>query len=243
MNTNVNVVIDYGNSAAKVGIFDQQVLTARHVFSQPETLKEFLENFSADHIIVSSVTADARTVSNWALHAKKRFILHHSLPLPITNHYATPETLGVDRLAGVCGAHELFPDQNCLVIDAGTCITFDLIDASGNYWGGSISPGLTMRFQAVNTFTAKLPLVQTVNNPPLIGNSTEACIQSGIINGLWAEVNGIISSYQNKFPQLKVILCGGDTVFFENNLKASIFASPELVLSGLNSILRYNVNQ
>ena len=239
----MNLVIDYGNSAAKVGIFNQQVLVDKHVFTTPEMLKQFLQQSTAENIIVSSVSTDPNVVAAWAVHSRKQFILHHTLALPITNHYATPDTLGVDRLAGVCGAQQFYPGENCLVIDAGTCITFDIIDDQGNYWGGGISPGLAMRFQAVNTFTAKLPLVHPVAHPELVGNSTESCIQSGIINGLMAEMDGMINQYQKKFPLLRVILCGGDTVFFENNLKGSIFAIPELVLSGLNSILIYNVNQ
>lgn len=239
----MNLIIDYGNTAAKVGIFEHEKLTDKHTFSSPEDLKIFLENIPVENAIVSSVTADAQTVASWITHAKQKFILHHTLPLPIRNQYTTPQTLGVDRLAGVCGAQQLFPHQNCLVIDAGTCITFDFIDREGNYLGGGISPGLTMRFQAVNTFTAKLPLVHAVDNPELIGNSTERCIQSGIINGILQEIEGTIAQYKKKFMPLQVILCGGDTVFFENNLKASIFADPELVLSGLNSILRYNVSR
>jgi type III pantothenate kinase len=239
----VNIVIDFGNSSAKVGIFNQHVLVSQHVFTAQERLKEFLQHSTAENLIVSSVTTDAKTVSQWATQASRKFILNHTLPLPIKNQYTTPETLGVDRLAGICGAQQLYPNENCLVIDAGTCITYDIIDNQKNYFGGGISPGLTMRFQAVNTFTAKLPLVHPVDNPDLIGNSTESCLQSGIINGVLAEIAGIIDQYQKKFPQLRVILCGGDTVFFENNLKASIFAVPDLVLSGLNSILIYNVNQ
>jgi type III pantothenate kinase len=188
------------------------------------------------------VSHDAEEVSSWAIQARKKFILRHTLPLPITNHYATPATLGVDRLAGACGARQMFPGSNCLVIDAGTCITYDFLDAGGSYLGGGISPGLHMRFQAVHTFTKKLPLVQAVDNINLIGNSTEQCIQSGVIHGVLEEVQGIIRQYREKFEDLKVILCGGDTHFFENQLKASIFAVPELVLSGLNSILIYNVN-
>lgn len=239
----MNLVIDYGNTAAKVGIFEDEKLVDKHVFPTPEGLQTFLEKITAENAIVSSVTADAKTVSSWIIHSKRKFILHHTLPLPINNTYSTPETLGVDRLAGVCGAHHLFPHENCLVIDTGTCITFDFIDVEGNYLGGGISPGLTMRFQAVNTFTVKLPLVHPVDRPELIGDSTETCIQSGIINGILQEMEGIIHQYKKKFMPLQVILCGGDTVFFENNLKASIFASPELVLSGLNSILAYNVSR
>jgi type III pantothenate kinase len=238
----VNLVIDYGNTSAKVGIFVQQKLLEKHVFSVNDDLKNFLSSVQAKNCIVSSVSADASQISAWALKAVNKFILHHALPLPVKNHYSTPVTLGADRLAGVCGAHQLYPNENCLVIDAGSCITYDVIDADGNYFGGGISPGLSMRFKAVNTFTAKLPLLHAENAPKLIGDSTESCIQSGIVNGTMAEVSGIIYQYEKKFGDLKVILCGGDTVFFENNLKGGIFAIPELVLSGLNSILLYNVN-
>ena len=237
----MNVVVDYGNSSAKVGVFDHLELIDRHAFTDAIELRGFLENFSAVHFIISTVTEDAHTVSSWARHAKKKYILDATLPLPIQNKYATPHTLGVDRIAGVCGAHSLFPSSDCLVIDAGTCITYDVIDRSGGFLGGGISPGMRMRFQAVHTFTAKLPLINPVPLPPLIGDSTETCIQSGIVNGLTAELNGIITQYQDKFDGLKVILSGGDTRFFENKLKGSIFAVPELVLGGLNSILNYNV--
>lgn len=238
----MNLVVDYGNSAAKVGIFDHQTLKEKHTFATPESLKAFLQNQVAENLIVSSVATDAADVLAWSSKAVKKFILHHTLPLPVRNLYATPATLGVDRLAGVCGARQIFPLHACLVIDAGTCITYDFIDSDGNYLGGSISPGLTMRFRAVHTFTAKLPLVSPKEEAPLIGNSTETSIQSGVINGMLAEIDGIISQYTKKFGEVKVILCGGDARFFENKLKASIFVSPELVLTGLNSILNYNVS-
>ena len=239
----MNLVIDYGNSSAKVGIFDHHELVRKEVFTEPGLLQNFLENFSADYIIVSSVTTDASLVSVWAKQVKEKYILTHALPLPIKNGYATPMTLGVDRIAGVCGAHQLFPNRNALVIDLGTCVTYDFIDKESVFLGGGISPGLSMRFEAVHAFTAKLPLVQMVENASLIGNSTETCIQSGVLNGMIEELNGIISRYQEKFDDLQVILCGGDARFFENKVKGSIFALPELVLSGLNSILIYNVNQ
>ena len=149
----------------------------------------------------------------------------------------------MDRIASACGAFQLFPRENTLSIDAGTCITYEFTDADGNYRGGGISPGLNMRFKAVHTFTAKLPLISAKQNAPLVGNTTETSIQSGVINGLIAEIDGIIDRYQREFGAVRVILCGGDTRFFENQLKASIFASPELVLIGLNSILNYNVTR
>lgn len=237
----MNIVVDYGNSSAKVGIFEGTVLREKRIFREEDALQQFLQNFPAVHFIISSVNADAARVASWTA-AQKKFVLHHSLPLPIRNLYATPKTLGVDRLAGVCGAQQLFPDSPCLVIDAGTCITYDFLDRTGAYHGGGISPGLNMRFEAMYTFTARLPLVQATDTVDLIGNSTETCMQSGVIYGLLEEVDGIIRRYQEKFEGLQVILCGGDALFFENKLKASIFASPELVLSGLNSILIYNVS-
>lgn len=237
----MNVVIDYGNSSAKVGVFEHDQLIKQSILFSEEEVKTFLQNYFADNFIISTVSKDARTVAGWATNIKNRFILDSNLPLPIQNKYSTPLTLGVDRLAGVCGAQRFFPGTNCLVIDAGTCITYDFIDRDGNFLGGGISPGLRMRFKAVHTFTVKLPLIEPADQVALIGDSTETCIQSGVVNGLIAELNGIIAQYQQKFEGLKVILSGGDARFFENKLKGFIFAVPELVLSGLNSILIYNV--
>ncbi|MEO5976224.1 MAG: type III pantothenate kinase [Chryseolinea sp.] len=237
----MNLVVDYGNSSAKVGLFKDLDLVEQHSFKEVEDLKKFLQNFSGDHFIISTVTKDAEEISSWAKNISSKLILNRDLPLPVQIRYSTPETLGVDRIAGVCGAQKMFPGTNCLVIDAGTCITYDFLDATGNFLGGGISPGLRMRFNAVHTFTAKLPLVSPTEHVPLIGDSTETCIQSGVIHGIISEINGIVVHYQQKFPELKVILSGGDTRFFENKLKGFIFAVPELVLSGLNSILIHNV--
>jgi type III pantothenate kinase len=236
----MNLVIDSGNSAAKVGIFDHEKLVEKLSLANEEDLRAFLAARTFDNVIISSVKADTRLLASWAS-AARRFILTKSLPLPIGNLYSTPETLGMDRVAGVCGAVQLFPSFDNLVIDAGTCITYDFVDKARNYHGGSISPGLKMRFQAVHTLTAKLPLVSPKAGVELIGDTTEASIQSGVVNGLLAEIEGIIARYREKFTGLQVILCGGDAGFFENQLKASIFASPELVLIGLNSILIHNV--
>lgn len=238
----MNLVIDYGNSAAKVGIFDHQNLIDKRVFDSGEALEQFVADLTTDNIIVSSVKTNAEVVASWVKAKGSKFILNKDLPMPVKNLYKTPETLGVDRLAGVCGAQQIFPFHNCLVIDAGTCITYDFLDKEGKYHGGGISPGLTMRFKAMQAFTARLPLVSLTDQAKLIGDSTETSIQSGVMNGTVAEIEGIIQRYQSQFTDLKVILCGGDTLFFENKLKASIFASPELVLVGLNSILIYNVS-
>ena len=237
----MNLVLDYGNSFAKVGVFEKDELKQNLSFSDVGELKFFLQNFSAENFILSSVAQEAASALGWVSHIKRKFVLTPTLPLPIKNLYATPQTLGVDRIAGACGAHQIFPGLNCLIIDSGTCVTYDFLDKKGNYHGGGISPGLKMRFQAMNAFTAKLPLADIIEDPPLIGATTETCLQSGAINGMIEEINGIISRYRREFEDLQVILCGGDARFFENKLKAPIFALPELVLSGLNSILIYNV--
>jgi len=237
----MNLVVDYGNSSAKVAIFNHLKLVEKHTFTEMNDLKNYIQTSQADNLIVSSVTTEADRVISWATHAKQKFILTHTIPLPVKILYKTPHTLGVDRIAGACGALQLFPNCSSLVIDAGTCITYDFIDAKGNYHGGGISPGLMMRFKAVHTFTARLPLVNPLEQPDLIGNSTESSIQSGVIYGLMGEIEGIIARYRIQYPDLKVILCGGDARFFENKLKDSIFASPDLVLIGLNSVLIHNV--
>lgn len=238
----MNLIIDYGNTTAKVGIFDDHALVEKYTFYEVEKLKDFLALRLFDHAIISSVSYDPNEIVSW-LKVSRSFILHAQLPLPINNLYKTPSTLGVDRLAGVCGSLELFGDTNTLIIDAGTCITYDFIDSNKNYLGGAISPGLQMRFKAVNQFTSKLPLVEVKDNPDLIGNSTETCIQSGVILGMIGEIDGNIMRYLDKYSDLSVVLCGGDAAFFENKLKASIFAAPDLVLIGLNRILIYNVNR
>ncbi|HEY5825470.1 MAG TPA: type III pantothenate kinase, partial [Cyclobacteriaceae bacterium] len=157
------------------------------------------------------------------------------------NGYATPTTLGVDRIAAVCGALEIYPNGNCLVVDTGTCINYEFIDAKGEYLGGAISPGIHMRLEAMHKFTARLPLVTNNPDAQLIGNSTATCMQSGVTNGVIAEIEGIITRYSHLYPDLGVILSGGDYSLFENKLKPSIFVAPELVLSGLNRILLHNV--
>jgi len=238
----MNVVIDYGNTTAKVGIFNKHELVEEKLLLNEEEVFAFLLSIYASAILISSVSKKENVLLQHALHIPKKFVLTHTLPLPITNKYGTPKTLGADRLAGVCGAKQLFPYDACLVIDSGTCITYDIIDAAGNYLGGLIAPGLNMRLKAMHEFTSRLPLAEVKQQIPLTGTTTLECLQSGALNGIQAEIEGIISRYQNQYPELRVILCGGDTHFFENNLKGAIFAVRNLVLSGLNSILLHNVS-
>jgi type III pantothenate kinase len=233
----MNIAVDFGNTIAKVAIFREGALQDKHFFPDSASLQVYLQRSPAENIIVSSVSFPATEILSWAPVTEKKIILSHTLSLPVKLKYKTPETLGVDRIAAVCGALEIYPNQNCLIIDAGTCITFDLLDRERNYWGGAISPGISMRFEAMHKFTAKLPLVKAIGEPPLVGDNTESCLQSGVINGAKAEIEGIILKYRQQFPDIRVILCGGDASLFENLSNQSIFAAPELVLTGLNRIL------
>ncbi|QMU31159.1 type III pantothenate kinase [Adhaeribacter radiodurans] len=234
------IAIDVGNTRIKYGIFNgQNLLEANQVQNLPE-LADKITQYKVHNGIISSV----RHLKQEFLPIPRKIIwLTPDMSVPITNNYGTPQTLGMDRLAAVTGASFLFPDQDCLVIDAGTCITFDFINREATYDGGSISPGLDMKFKALHTFTGKLPLVEQAEKDevPLTGRNTIECLKSGVLNGTLAEVEGIIKKYKQQFPNLITVVCGGDASFFEKNIKASIFVVPELVLIGLNRILNYNV--
>lgn len=166
--------------------------------------------------------------------------LDHTTRLPIANLYETPETLGKDRLAAAIGANELFPDQNILVIDAGTAITYDLVSANNQYLGGNISPGLQMRFKALNEFTGKLPLVESSNYYSEIGKNTTEAIRAGVQNGILFEIERTIELFANNYPDLRVILTGGDSVFIDQLLNEDVLVHLNLTLIGLNRILEFN---
>jgi len=167
-------------------------------------------------------------------------VLTHETPLPIENKYHTPETLGKDRLAAVVGAAFLMPNFDVLVVDAGTAITFDFIDAKKNYLGGNIDAGLELRLKALHTFTKKLPLVKPVKEVPLLASDTEMALAAGVLNGIIFEIDSYIDTLKIEYPRLSTFLTGGSSIFFEKKLKNSIFAEKNLVLIGLNYILQYN---
>ncbi|MBL7871978.1 MAG: type III pantothenate kinase [Cyclobacteriaceae bacterium] len=237
----MNLVVDAGNTRFKVGAFDHTQLIRKEFFTHEMDLKKFIEENSYDHILVSSVKFDPAEILSWSSSIGKKIVLTSSLQLPIKLAYATPYTLGVDRIAAACGAMLLFPNRDCLVIDAGTCINYEFVDCHKIYHGGAISPGISMRFEAMHAFTSKLPLVTSVSESNLIGDSTESCMQSGVMNGVLAEVTEIIQRYKDLYPEIHVILSGGDHSFFEKNLKHPIFVAPDLVFNGLNGILLYHV--
>ncbi|AUS04542.1 type III pantothenate kinase [Pseudotamlana carrageenivorans] len=243
----MNLVIDVGNSLVKLAVFDADELQEKRIVA----LANLLNVVSALEIdfpqlnkaVVSSV---GHLSSDQIENLKKAFnllVLDAQLKFPFINDYATPNTLGVDRIALVCAAVKRFSNKNVLIIDAGTCITYDFISAESRYLGGAISPGLSMRYKALNNLTAKLPLLELTIPERLIGNSTAASIHSGVVHGVLHEIDGTISSYKNKYSDLTVILTGGDTKFLSKQLKSSIFAHSNFLLEGLNYILQLNSNE
>lgn len=234
------LALDIGNHTIKAGIFKDGQLNNRYTLSDTDELTAITNGNTFDHVVLSTVRT--QDLSFFTTHFEKVLVLDNSVTLPFVNRYQTPETLGSDRLAGVAGAQAMAPGKNCLVIDAGTAITCDLITEKGEYLGGAISPGLMMRFQALNTFTEKLPLITTfVADEPLVGTTTPEALRSGVLNGTQAEMNGIIEKYRAAFPKLQVFLTGGDAKYFESKLNPPIFVSPDLVLIGLERIVRHHV--
>ena len=238
----MNIAIDIGNSAAKAGIFEGDRLMKTVPYLAHDELVKFIEENKPDHVIFGSVNVDPQAFIDKVAPPVRCWVANHKLKTPIKNAYATPLTLGVDRLAGVVAAHYLYPAQNCLVIDIGTCITYDVIESDGTYKGGSISPGIRIKFKALNTFTARLPFVEAVTDFPTIGADTTTSIQSGVLLGTLAEIEGMIQKLSFNFSDFKTIICGGDSKFFESKIKAPIFVVPELVLIGLNRLLQYNAS-
>ncbi|HEX8060564.1 MAG TPA: type III pantothenate kinase [Cyclobacteriaceae bacterium] len=236
----MNLIVDIGNTRIKAAVFNESILVEKHTFLEVGRFKEFLKDKAYDRSMISSVRSDDREIV--AHIPSPKIQLTSSLDLPIKVNYDTPKTLGVDRIAAACGAFELFPGSDCLVIDMGTCITYDFLSSKGVFEGGAIAPGVKMRFAAMNHFTSRLPLVDPVADAMLTGKSTATSMQSGVINGILEEIKGFISRYQSHYPGLKTVACGGDLVFFENSIKPSIFAAPELVLTGLNRILLHHIN-
>lgn len=247
----MKLILDFGNTFQKIAVFENHELESLKIFEKQDFSKieaYLTKNVQGDRKISKTIPAILSSVISYPASFRRfmsenyNFIeLNENTTVPINNKYKTTSTLGKDRLAAIVGANHLFPGSNVLAIDCGTCITFDLITKSGEYLGGGISPGISMRFKALHNFTDKLPLMSNTNFSELIGTTTEESILSGVLNGAVAELEGIIQKYKNKFPELNIVLSGGDFNYFDKRLKNNIFAVPNLVLLGLNKILDQNV--
>ena len=240
----MNLIIDVGNTRAKIAVFENSKIIHNESFTPESFIMkaiELIKRFECSNAIISSVGSIKKTQID-KLHAKINLIeLNSSTKVPFINKYSTPKTLGVDRIALVSSAVSIFPNKNVLIIDAGTCITYDFVDSENCYFGGAISPGINMRYKSLNTFTNKLPLLKPKHINQLIGGSTEISIHLGIINGVISEIDSFINQYREKNKDLTVVLTGGDVNFLSNRLKNGIFANPNFLLEGLNTILTYNL--
>ena len=240
----MNLVIDIGNTLVKTAVFEKNKIVFDDSFVKELFVVKTKELFRLYPKIEGAIVSSVGEVQRTELEVLSLFCKVHLLSadskVPFKNSYATPQTLGKDRIALATAAFYHRPHKNTLVIDAGTCITYDVINDFDEYLGGAISPGIQMRYNAMNNQTAQLPLLKKQEPLDLIGNSTENCMHSGVINGVCSEINGVIEQYANRFKDLTVILTGGDTQFLSKRLKNTIFADSKFLLKGLNYLLEYN---
>ena len=242
----MHLAIDIGNTHIKAAVFDGAALRQEYRLADWSALLAVVDEHAVTRAIVASVT-DLREVQALARRLPiPLLVLDGTTPLPFVNTYETPATLGADRLAAVAGAQQQHPRQHALAIDAGTCITYDLIDARGHYRGGLISPGVGLRLRAMHTFTARLPLVEADNSPfSLTERRTAAALRSGAVGGAAAEISQMIRMYGDKFSDLRVVISGGDAFYLMDTLRPEhpVTVVPNLILIGLNRILQHYVQQ
>jgi len=240
----LNLAIDIGNTRIKAGVFDGEVLIESKVFdmSGDDLIADFARSNNVQNVIVCSVNDDEVDIEALLSGVPGVVIkLTDKTNVPIVNNYETPTTLGKDRLAAAVGGYHLFKDSNVLIIDAGTCITYDLVTADGVFIGGNIAPGLDMRLEAMHDYTARLPLVRKGHMSGFMGKNTEEAVRNGAVQGILLEIEGYIRQLIGKKDTLETVLTGGDASYFAGLVKTKIFVRSNLVLTGLNEILKVNV--
>jgi len=240
--TAITICFDFGNTLLKCGVFEnEQLIKVENLQNdQPETISAVLQKYKPARTILSSVIYHNPEIEKELAKESSFLKLDATAKLPFTTPVSKPETIGADRLALAAYASFFYKNQNTLVIALGSCITYNFINKYHSFIGGSISPGMQMRFKALHDLTAKLPIVEADWNFPLIGYDTRTNILSGVLQGMAAEIDGIIDEYKTKFEKFNVLLTGGDTVNFVRHLKNKIFADPWLILKGLYAISKYN---
>lgn len=238
----MKLIADLGNTLRKYAVFDGDCMVFLQSVSDGDAkiLNLIFEKYRPDSGIVSSVVQLNEQYTQLFPGDFKLLNMSADLRLPLINRYASPQTLGSDRLAAAVAAYSKFPGENVLVVDAGTCIKYDMVHRTGEYLGGAISLGVNMRFSALHTFTGKLPLIKSGIISGIVGTDTRTSILSGVMNGATAEIDGMIGYYSEKFPGLRVVMSGGDAGYFAGKLKNRIFAVENVVLIGLKIILDYN---
>lgn len=239
-----NIVVDIGNTRTKLGVFERGKLT-EHYYELSDAVLDQLAIQPTDRVIASSVGHGLEQVRALFPPEMTWMNFDRTLKIPLTLDYETPDTLGLDRIAAAVGAMVKEPFADLLVIDAGSCITTDLITKDHVFHGGSISPGTQMRFKAMHAFTEKLPQIEwspaNESKISIPGLSTQHCMKAGVLKGIQYEIEGYVRHYSGLYPDLKVIMTGGDAQYFENIINRPIFTEESLVLIGLNRVLEYNV--
>ncbi len=240
---NMLLTIDVGNTRIKYAVFEHNTLLETNFFLKSELLSTIDKLLNQYNKITDCIVSSVGTIEKNAFlsfeNKIKIYFVTNQYSFPFQNNYETPLTLGIDRMVLAAGAVFKFPNQNRLVIDAGTCVTYDFIDSDNNYLGGAISPGIRLRYESLHNYTAKLPLLKKQNPKALIGNSTSEAIHSGVINGLSNEIDGFIDQYKSQYSNFIIILTGGDALFLAKRLKNTIFANSNFLLESLNQIFQY----
>ncbi|MDX1828962.1 MAG: type III pantothenate kinase [Lutibacter sp.] len=240
----MNLIIDVGNTRVKSAVFNECKIIHSERFSHENIVNkvaESVDKFECTNAIISSVSILKKSQISRIKEKINLIILNSETKIPFNNKYNTPKTLGVDRIALAAAAIFHYPNKNVLVIDAGTCITYDFINKNNDYCGGAISPGISMRYNALNYYTDALPLLSPEFKIDLIGKDTNSSIHIGIVTGVINEIDSFVNEYRKKNKDLTVVLTGGDVNFLNNRLKNGIFANPNFLLEGLNKILTYNL--
>ena len=242
----MDLIIDIGNTRGKAGVFngDQLVDVLTFEGQDTESVDALLNKWPVSRLGVSSVADWAdQWIRNLGEQMSFVLLIDRQTPVPIGNAYATPETLGSDRLAAATGAWSEFSGRHCLIVDAGTCLTADVVDDRGVFLGGNISPGIDMRLRAMYSFTARLPLAEKCATDALIGRSTDEALRNGALQGAQFEVSALCGALRKIWPALIVVLTGGDANYFVNLTESETFVRPHLVLTGLKKIVSYNAEQ
>ena len=241
----MHLVIDKGNTAIKYGGY----LKGKNIFevrgeNALEEVKKHIDPYTVEALLFSDVSGELSPQELLKQFTPKHLLRVSDLKkFPFRHSYKTPHTLGEDRIALVAAAHKCYPKLPVLVIDAGSCITFDFLDADGEYHGGAISPGISMRFRSMEKFTGKLPLGSIENFPEGLGKSTHESLAAGVLSGILFEIEGRINQLKSQFSDLTVILTGGDAELLSKRLKNPIFAHPNFLLEGLDHLLSFNINE
>lgn len=235
----MNLVIDCGNTRVKYGVFENNKLIEFGIISEDFTLI-FSKFKTITRVIIASVTNHHTIIQSLIPKTIPVILFSNKLKIPIQNFYQSAQTLGSDRLAASIGSYTLFPNNNVLTIDAGTCIKYNFTNNLNQYIGGAISPGLTMRLKALNHYTHGLPLVTFDENyENLTGTTTQSSILSGTQIAAVCEVESMIERYMSLYPNLKIVFTGGDANYLCKLLKNRFFADEHLIIKGLNAILNY----